>query len=355
MSIHAKFQIKKGTFTLNADLNIPAKAITSIFGKSGSGKTTLLRAIAGLDFHKNGYIRIGETVWQDKNIFVPPHKRAIGYVFQEPGLFRHLSVIKNIEYGQKRSSNSKNSMSPGYIIDLLNIKHLLDRQPQYLSGGEQQRVAIARALAYNPDLLLMDEPLSSLDENLKLEILPYIQSLHTELKIPIIYVSHSTDEVARIADHIVILEEGIVKASGLIGEILTSLDFNISRDENAESLVEAIVMDHDNKFSLTYLDSEFGKFTVGQKNLPIGTKVRLRIAARDVSITLAAQTGTSILNIFPAQISKIAPVGRSQVMVKLVSNKASILARVTRKSANILDLAPNKKVYVQVKSVALLA
>jgi len=355
MSIEARFRVERGDFTLDVDLDIPAQGVSAVFGPSGCGKTTLLRAIAGLDRYRGGFLRVGDMTWQDADRFVPPHRRPLGYVFQEASLFAHLSVRRNLEYGVKRLPRAERRVSVQQAIELLGIGHLLERKPDRLSGGERQRVAIARAVAVSPRLLLMDEPLAALDVNRKQEILPYIESLHNELDIPVIYVSHSPDEVARVADHLVLLAAGSITASGAIGDMLTRLDLPLAHGSDAEALIEATVAGHDDNYHLTYLDFAGGRFTVVRKELPPGSSVRLRVVARDVSLTLEHQSGTSILNIFPATIDALIPEGEAQVTVRLLVGGVPMLARVTRKSASVLDLKPGKAVYAQAKSVALLA
>ena len=355
MSIEIRFRIERGDFVLEVDMEIPDRGITAVFGPSGCGKTTLLRAIAGLEPCNNGYLRVGEMLWQDGASFVPPHKRPLGYVFQEASLFAHLNVRRNLEYGIKRVPASQRRVSLHKAIELLGIGPLLEHTAGQLSGGERQRVAIARALAVSPRILLMDEPLAALDQSLKQEILPYLETLHDELDIPVIYVSHSQDEVARLADHLVLLEAGRVRATGPIGEMLTRLDLPLAFGNDAEALIEAVVAGHDDEYDLTLLDFSGGRFTVSRHDLPVGHPVRVRVIARDVSLTLEQQSGTSILNIFPATIEEITPAGSAQMMVKLMCGDVTLLARVTRKSASILDLKPGKLVYAQAKSVALLS
>jgi len=355
MTIQARFKVAWPDFDLDIDLNIPARGITAIFGPSGCGKTTLLRKIAGLDYCEQGYLKIGDMLWQEGKYFVPTHQRALAYVFQEASLFSHLSIRGNLEYGIKRIPQSEHKVSIDKAIELLGIGHLLERKPEQLSGGERQRVAIARALAVSPKILLMDEPLSALDHSRKQEIMPYLESLHAELDIPVLYVSHSPDEVARLADHLVLLEHGKVRASGPITEMLTHLDLPLAHGDNAGALVQANISGHDEKYDLTYLDFSGGRITVAGNDLPIEHPVRLRIAARDVSLTLEQQTGTSILNIFPVVVAELTPEGTAQMMVRVQAGDVSLLSRVTRKSAAVLDLNPGKSLYAQVKSVALLS
>lgn len=220
MSIDAQFIVQRQDFLLDINLSLPVNGITILLGPSGCGKTTFLRAIAGLEHHKNGALKVDGVIWQNKEVFLPTHKRPLGYVFQEPSLFSHLNVRKNIEYGITRRGKDGNHSSLDTAIKLLDITHLLDRKPNDLSGGERQRVAIARALAVTPQLLLMDEPLSSLDIGRRQEVLPYITTLNKELKIPIIYVTHSHEEAAKIADHIILLDQGKVVGTGDVNEML---------------------------------------------------------------------------------------------------------------------------------------
>ncbi|MDP6849751.1 MAG: molybdenum ABC transporter ATP-binding protein [Planctomycetota bacterium] len=355
MSIRAKFNIQRGHFHLDVDLNLPSKGVTALFGPSGSGKTSLLRAIAGLDCYERGELQIDDSTWQVGTTFRKPHERPIGYVFQEASLFEHLSVAGNLGYGLKRVPEEKRRISLQSVIELLDISPLLEQKPDQLSGGERQRVAIARALSVSPRLLLMDEPLAGLDEKRKQGILPYIESLHKELEIPVLYVSHSSDEVARLADHLVLVDSGKAKEVGPIQEMLTRLDLPLAQGPDAEALLGATVSGHDEEFHLTYLDSPAGRFTVVRKELPLGESVRLRVAAKDVSLTLEPQSDTSILNIFPATVSELAPSGIAQSTVRLDARGTPLLARVTQKSVAALGLQVGKRVFAQAKSVALLA
>ncbi len=360
MTLDLKLALAYGEFSLEVNQAIPTQGITAIYGPSGSGKTTLLRAVAGLLRSPAGQIKYNGQVWQDNTDFMPTHQRGLAYVFQEPSLFEHLSVKENIDYAFKRVPDRQKKISPEHAIKALGLQHLLVRDPQTLSGGEKQRVAIARAICSNPSLLLMDEPLSALDSNSKREILPMIASLRQRFNIPIVYVSHALDEVARLADHLVLMERGRVLASGDIQLMLSQLDLPLARGANAESVIEAVVALHDDQFGLTYLDSLVGRFSVLKRSLPmgellpLGEKVRLLIAARDVSITLDRQRNTSILNIFPATIDQIETTGVAQVTIRLISNNTPVLARLTKKSASLMNLKLGDSVYLQAKSVAIL-
>jgi molybdate transport system ATP-binding protein len=353
MSIECRFNIVRADFVLDVDLSLPAKGVIAIFGPSGSGKTTFLRALAGLEKNK-GCIKVGEVIWQDEQHFVPTHKRSIAYVFQEASLFEHLNVKDNIEYGFKRAIDPNQSVMQR-AIKLLQIERLLDRRVHQLSGGERQRVAIARALSVNPDMLLMDEPLASLGDKHKKEILPFLELLHRELEIPMIYVSHSIDEVAQLADHLILLDEGRVVGHGEISEMLTRLDLSLSRGERAASIIEATVSSHDEDYNLTVIDFSGGRFFVPRKQLSIGCEVRLRIEARDVSLTTLRQDETSILNILPAIVDEIVDEGDAQVIVRLRVGDDLLLSCITKKSADLLKLQIGKEIYAQIKSVALLS
>ncbi len=355
MTIEARFQLQKSQFHLDVQLRIPKRGITAIFGPSGCGKTTLLRAIAGLEHSARGYLKIGDDVWQDDDQFLPTHQRPLGYVFQEASLFDHLSVRSNVEYGLKRIPESDRRVSLEQAIELLGISHLMDRRTDRLSGGEKQRVSIARAIAVSPKILLMDEPLSALDYHRKREIMPYLESLHRQLDIPVLYVSHSPDEVTRLADQVVLMDAGRIQAVGPVADILTRLDLPMAHYDKVGALIEATVSGQDPEYQLTYLDFPGGRFSVTHGELQIGQKVRLRITARDVSLTLEQQSGTSILNVFPAKIEELLQENSARVTVRLNAGGVPILSRVTRKSAALLDLKPGKQVYAQIKSVALLS
>jgi molybdate transport system ATP-binding protein len=353
--IDAKFYFRRGSFTLDVDFCIPARGVCAVFGASGCGKTTLLRAIAGLEANSNGRLQVADMRWQQGDVFVPPHQRALGYVFQESSLFAHLNVRRNLEYGLKRVAVSERKVSLEQAIHLLGIESLLERQPHSLSGGEKQRVAIARALAVSPRLLLMDEPLAALDQSRKQEVMPYLKALHQELDIPVMYVSHALEEVAQLADYLILMEAGGIVATGDIHELFTRLDLPLAQELDASAIINARVAGFDEAFQLMHLQFGGGRMSVPVQNLKKGDEVRLRLMARDVSLTLEHQSGTSILNIFPVTVSEIAATGAAQVSVKLDAAGVSILSRITRKSAQKLNLTPGKKVFAQVKSVALLA
>lgn len=354
MSIEACFEVRRAGFRLALELSLPEQGVSVLFGPSGCGKTTLLRAIAGLDVHPQGYLRVGDDIWQDGSRCLPPHRRALGYVFQEPSLFLHLSVRGNLEYGLRRVPTTERRVEFDQAVALLGLAPLLERRPASLSGGECQRVAIARALLASPRLLLMDEPLAALDVAAKAAILPFLERLHAELALPVIYVSHASDEVARLADHLVLMEAGQVRAAGPVAEMLTRLDLPLAHRDEAAAVIEATVMGHDAVYHLTWLDFPGGRFSVPREDLTMGCRVRLQVPARDVSLTLERQTGTSILNIFPAHVVALEEEGPARVLVRLEVSGVPLLARVTRKSADELGLVVGREVFAQVKGIALL-
>ena len=355
--IRASFSIERRGFALDVDLSLPAKGVTALFGHSGSGKTTLLRAIAGLERAPGGYFALGDAVWQDerRGLFVPTHLRPLGYVFQEASLFDHLSVEGNLEFGRRRIPEAERRFRPADVIALLGIKSLLGRRPASLSGGERQRVAIARALLTAPRLLLMDEPLAALDLKRKLEILPYLERLHDELAIPVIYVSHAPDEVARLADHLVLLDAGRVVASGPLTETLARADLPPAFADDAGVVIETVLACHEAD-ALSRLDFAGACLRVGQRAEPLGSRLRCRVHARDVSLALEPPRASSILNSFAATVAAIAPTDTpGHVLVRLDVGPTPLLARITRRSQRELDIQPGRQVWAQVKAVALLA
>ncbi len=357
--IRARFKLHYPGFRLDVDLDLPGRGVTALFGPSGCGKTSCLRVIAGLQrTTQNGLTHVavnGET-WQDdsRNLFVPVHRRALGYVFQDANLFAHLTVAQNLAYGMKRVAPAQRRVSLDQATHLLGIEHLLQRRPDALSGGERQRVAIARALATTPRILLLDEPLAALDARRKAEILPYLERLHNELDIPVLYVSHAIDEVARLADSLVLLDAGHVVASGPIDELLTRLDLPLAHGDAAGAVLSATVLDHDTQDHLSSASFSGGLLSLPMQRAAIGQTLRVRVQARDVSLTLERHSGTSILNILPVTVTALSADSPGQVMVALDAGGTALLARVTSRSAQALQLTPGQPLYAQIKGVAIL-
>ncbi|THF64706.1 molybdenum ABC transporter ATP-binding protein [Pseudothauera nasutitermitis] len=354
MSIEARFRFDRGDFVLDVDLSLPARGVTALFGRSGSGKTTLLRCVAGLE-RAPGRLVVDGAVWQDEHAFLPTHKRPLGYVFQEASLFPHLKAAANMRYGMRRTPEAERRVGWDEVVDLLGIGHLLDRYPDALSGGERQRVSLARALLTSPRLLLMDEPLSALDHARKQEILPYLERLHDELDIPVLYVSHSPDEVARLADHVVLMENGRAVASGGLQDTLARLDLPTALAEDAGVVVAATVGAHDAQYNLTRLDFSGGSVFVAERPQALGERLRFRVHARDVSLARERVEGTSITNLLPATVVEVGAADNpAHVLVRLDAEGTSLLARITRRSLDQLGVEPGLRMWAQIKAVALL-
>ena len=356
--ITARFSGDLEGFRLDVDFTAPGTGVTALFGPSGCGKTTVLRCMAGLTRLTDGFLSVDDDVWQDGTTFLPTHMRPIGYVFQEASLFPHLSVRRNLTFGGHRTRpGGKIGPELEEVTALLGLDGLLDRAPARLSGGERQRVAIGRALLSGPRLLLMDEPLAALDRRSKDEIIPYLETLHGALSIPVVYVSHDVSEVERLADHMVVMEAGTTRASGPLADVLTDGDLPLARTPQAGTVLNATVDRFDGDYGLSIMDVDGLPLVVGGRVGPKGTVHRVRINAMDVSLARTRATATSILNILPAKIIRRHPVGEAQVNVALALGETgrgpSILARITRRSWDGLGLKVGMVIYAQVKGVAL--
>jgi molybdate transport system ATP-binding protein len=361
-AIEARFLVDHHDFTLDLDLTLPGRGVTAIFGHSGSGKTTLLRCLAGLARPKQGRLVVNGEVWLDteRGVFLPTHKRPLGYVFQEASLFPHLSVRKNLRYGLERVPAAQRRVDLAQAAELLGIGQLLERMPAGLSGGERQRVGIARALLTSPRLLLLDEPLASLDQKRKLEILPYLERLHDELDIPMLYVSHAPEEVARLADHLVLLEAGRALASGPIANTLARLDLPLAFIDDASVVLEGVVAEHDSRYGLLslMLPGKRAALRFVHDPLDAGKPLRITVKARDVSLMtgIYEHEFSSVLNVLPAKVIEIADDATpAQVVVRLDVDGSPLLARITRYSIERLEIKVGMQVWAQVKAVSLLA
>jgi len=344
-----------GGFSLQAQFACPP-GLTALFGRSGAGKTTLVNAIAGLLHPKRARIGINGRMLVDTEagIFVPPHRRRIGYVFQDARLFPHLSVRSNLLYGRVFARDRTDNIAFDHVVTLLGIDHLLQRRPATLSGGEKQRVAIGRAMLARPEMLLMDEPLASLDGARKEEILPYLERLRDDLKLPIVYVSHAIPEVTRLADSMVLLSNGRVEAVGSVPDLTGRLDlFPLTGRYEAGAVIETTLLHHEDNWGLSVLGSRAGKFLVPRIERPIGTALRIRIRARDVTLALSPPSDTSALNILHGTVAELKQSDGPQIEIRLDCHGDTLLARVTRLSAERLELAPGKPVYAMIKTVAL--
>lgn len=353
--IAARFALDYGSFHFDVDLVLPGSGISVFFGPSGCGKTTLLRCIAGLE-HPEGRLSVNGTVWQnsERGVFLRPYQRPVGYVFQNANLFPHLTVLGNLRFGLKRIGKKASAVGLEQTVELLNIGHLLKRPPARLSGGERQRVAIARALVLKPDILLMDEPLAALDFKLKQEIMPYLMRLHQELDVPVLYVTHAHQEVAQLADHLVMMSNGRVEASGPLDQTLSRIDLPLAHDRQASMVWQGQIAEHESDYHLTRVCFSGTELSLPSIDAAMGCPVRVQIHARDVSIALEAPKETSILNVLPATITDMADDDIGQTVVRLRVGAQPLLAHITLKSKQMLNLKVGMPVYVQIKGTSIL-
>ena len=353
MTLSVAIRHRQGAFTLDAAFESGGR-LTALFGPSGSGKSTLVNLIAGLQRPDEGRIVVDGRTLADTagRIFVPAHRRRIGYVFQDARLFPHLTVRQNLRYGRFFTPAAERYAEFERVVDMLGIGGLLDRRPSRLSGGEKQRVAIGRALIASPRLILMDEPLASLDEPRRAEILPYVERLRDEMAIPIVYVSHSIAEVARLATDVVALSAGRVVAAGPAAQVLSRLDLLPQEDrDEAGALVDFEVAGHEDGFGLTVLNSAGGEWRVPRLDIPVGQRIRARVRARDVMVATEEPRSISALNVLRGTVADVASGSGSDALVAIDCGGERILARVTRRSVELLGLAPGRPVYALVKAV----
>ncbi|HEY3908695.1 MAG TPA: molybdenum ABC transporter ATP-binding protein [Stellaceae bacterium] len=355
MSLEVDVRHRLGGFLLEARFATQGR-LTALFGHSGAGKTSLVNIIAGLLRPERGRVAIDGRVLVDTSsgVFVPKHRRHIGYIFQEPRLFPHLSVRRNLLYGSRFMRPRERRESFADVVELLGIGALLERRPGLLSGGEKQRVAIGRALLASPRLLLMDEPLAALDDARKAEILPYIERLRDQSRIPIVYVSHSVAEVTRLASTIVLLDHGAVVATGPVPQVMARLDLlPLAGSGEAGAVLEMRVAGHDEGYRLTTLRSAAGELRVPLLDLAPGAPLRVRILARDVVLGLDPPERLSALNLLAGRVAEIGVLAGATADVRVELNGEMLLARVTRLSIDRLDLKPGRPVYAIVKTVAI--
>lgn len=348
--LELSFHLRRGNLELDVAQSFPATGLTAVFGPSGAGKSSLLRAIAGFE-RTGGRISFGGEVWEDARFFLPPHRRRVGFVFQEPRLFAHLNVARNLQYAARRGSGMA---VMGQIVTDFQLEPLLHRHPAALSGGEAQRVALARAFLSAPRLLLMDEPLSALDAARRAEILPHIERLRDQAGLPILYVSHALAEVARLATHVLALADGKVAGFGPTGQILADADAAAAfGGEEPGSLIEARHerIEPDGLSCVTFLGGSL--LIPVLPSHTIGHPLRLLVRARDVMIARTRPEGLSALNILPARVESLRDIGASATEVTLTCGGTSIRARITRRSATNLALVPGADCHAILKSVAL--
>ena len=353
-SILIRYALARPQFDLNVEVEVPARGITGIFGESGAGKTSLLRCIAGLEKPARGKLVVAGDVWQDtdSNSARPVHEREIGYVFQEPRLFGHLDVRGNLLYGSKRAAANGRDVEFSRVTDMLGLASMLDRKPPELSGGEAQRVAIGRALLRAPRLVLMDEPLASLDAARKDEILPFLDRLHAELSLPILYVSHHIEEVCRLCDHLLVIDNGRIVASGDLQTVLVRMDVPLLSGAEAGSVIVGEVIDYDTDYDLTTIGFSGGAFRVPGRHGDSGLPLRLRIRANDISLCRERPGQTTILNVLDAKIEAMQAADGPSRLLRLRVGDDLLLARVTRRSCDDLGLQTGETLQAQVKAVA---
>lgn len=357
IKVHVTRQL--GAFSLETRFESETAGITALFGRSGAGKTSIVNMLAGLLRPDRGHIDIDGTILFDseKGIDLRPEKRRLGYVFQESRLFPHYSVRRNLEYGMRRIPAAERRIAVDDVVDVLGIEPLLERRPGALSGGERQRVALGRALLASPKLLLMDEPLASLDAARKQEILSFIERLRDHFAVPMVYVSHSMDEIIRLADTLVLVDGGQVAAVGPVEELTSRLDLRpLTGRYEAGSVIAATVAGHDHPFNLTELSFAGGTFRIPRIDNPIGATVRVRVRARDVSLSVVKPEGVSQLNIFKGQIMEVdrtaADSNSTQIDIR-VDIGVPLWVRITRRALHDLGLQDGSEVYTLVKSTSI--
>jgi molybdate transport system ATP-binding protein len=353
MSIKTRIAIQRGDFSLDVDLTLPSQGVTALFGRSGSGKTTILRAIAGLERLAGITLVVDGVIWQDANTFLPIHQRPIGYVFQEASLFPHLTVKKNLLFGYKRLSAAERKIAFDETVQLLGLSDLLDRYPDQLSGGQRQRAAIGRALLTSPRLLLMDEPMAALDMTSKAEILPYLERLQSRLQIPIIYVSHAIEEVARLAHYMVLLQDGRSLAQGPLNDLLTRCDLPLAHSANAAAALEAIVVEHGSD-DMSLIACGKQQLIISRSGFNPGDRIRIRVQARDVALALQPPMHSSICNALAVTICEIAnDTHAGHLLLRLDLEGQTLLSRITRRSQQRLALTVGQPVYAMIKGIML--
>ena len=352
LGIH--YQLTRAAFSLDVDLELSMQGVTGVFGPSGAGKTTLLRCMAGLEKCDAGRLIVDGTAWEDSSAGVnrASHQRQIGYVFQEARLFPHMNVSRNLEYGLRRSAAGSSALDFDYVVSLLALENFLDRSPSTLSGGEVQRVAIGRALLCSPQMILMDEPLAALDEARKEDVLPFVERLHAELKMPIVYVSHNIDEICRLCDQLVVMDAGRVMTQGDLQSVLLQTEQPMLSGKEAGTVLFGRIREYDLAFDLTRVETAGSQLWVPGHFGSSSAELRLRVRASDVSICLERPAKTSILNVMPAKIERVQEESGASVLAHLRAGNDHILARITRRSWSELGLQPGDSVFAQIKSIA---
>lgn len=354
-ALRLQLSLIRAHFALSVDLTLPAHGITAITGRSGCGKTTLLRCIAGLE-KAQGSVHFQQQCWQDARSFLPTYQRPLAYVFQEPGLFPHLNSEGNLLFAYRHVPAAQRQLHPEQIIALLHLAPLLKQRPNQLSGGQRQRVALGRALLANPQLLLLDEPLSNLDQQSRHELLQCLEQLHVQLNLPMLYVSHAQDEITRLADHLLLMENGSVRAHGPLHSLLTDPALPLAMSDDACAVLQGHVVQHDEHYQQSLIAVGHDRLWISRCPQAPGSTIRLRIQARDVSVALSPLIQSSISNHLQVTLlDMIADHDPSRLLLRLQCQNQPLLARITRRSADELALQPGLNLYAQIKAVATLA
>ena len=354
-SLNVSVSLQRATFSLSVDTAFSLQGITGVYGPSGAGKTSLLRCIAGLEVADKSLVTLGDAVLADsgKNLHLPVEKRRIATVFQEPRLFPHLNVERNLRYGQQRAGAKAGRQSFEHVIEMLGLEALLEQASGKLSGGEAQRVAIGRALLSAPELLLMDEPLASIDDARKQDLLPYLDRLHHDGGVPMIYVSHNIDEICRLCDELAVMDSGRIVTHGDLQSVLLQTELPILGGREASAVVRGTVRSVDTASELAAIAVGDLQLLVAGETRAAGASVILRIRANDVSVCLDRPQRTSILNVLQVKIEYLQEESGGTVLLHLLAGDVALLARLSRKSCRDLSLQPGMDLYAQVKSISI--
>lgn len=350
---------KFGSFEIEVCFETGA-GVTALFGRSGAGKSSIISAIAGLMKPDRGRIELADHVFFDHQtgIFVPAHQRELGLVFQDAKLFPHMNVEKNLTYSSW-AGGRLNDFDFDHVVEVLGLGALLARKPQNLSGGEKQRVAIGRALLSAPKLLLLDEPLASLDMERRRALLPFLKAIRSEFDIPMVFISHNPEDVSHLAEHLVLIDNGRVTESGAVRDVFASQSMQVLLGENNRSVIlEAKVMDYDQEYSLSSVSligvtQEDQKIKLYLDDPHIGSDVKLLVHARDVGLSLTQPTATSLQNCLPVIIKSISVSGNAHMLIECECFEQILFAQITRKSFDELSLSEGKPIFALIKSVAL--
>ena len=353
LNLTVKLNIKRDQFALKADLSLPLENMTACFGPSGAGKTTFLRHLVGLDKSPKTSIVLDGDILQDDDSFIETHRRNLGFVDQNPFLFDHLNVEQNIMLSAKNFSTVINKDLLSELKKRLKIDNLMSRRVSRLSGGEKQRVAILRSLISFPKVVLWDEPLSAVGYKQKESLIPYLKNTCARLRIPIIYVTHSIDEILNYSDQIIIINDGKAEFSKNISQSLTKVQIPYLNRKGISVFLDAKVIRNDNRYGITIIETGIGRLSIPECQFEVGQRLRVRILSDDVSITLSKSKDSSISNIFKVKIKKIATDSKHMKIITLESGSTQIKARITKKSSEILNLELNDEVFAQIKTVAI--